>query len=70
MGNLKNIVLDPVMYAKMAMPLMEPQAIDTLIKNVLPLATLITPQYSRSRKIADRLDYFPGRNGTSSKSHL
>lgn len=49
----KNIVLDPVMYAKNGDALMEPQAIDTLIKNVLPLATLITPNIPEAEKIAD-----------------
>lgn len=48
----KQIVLDPVMYAKNGSALMEPEAIDTLIQKVLPLATLITPNIPEAEKIA------------------
>lgn len=49
----KNIVLDPVMYAKNGSALMEPEAINTLIEKVLPLATLITPNIPEAEKIAN-----------------
>ncbi|MBO1299344.1 MULTISPECIES: bifunctional hydroxymethylpyrimidine kinase/phosphomethylpyrimidine kinase [unclassified Enterococcus] len=50
----KHVVLDPVMYAKNGNALMEPKAIDTLIAEVLPLATLITPNIPEAEKIVNR----------------
>ena len=49
----KNIVVDPVMYAKNGCPLMELSAIDTLIKTIIPLADIITPNIPEAEKIAD-----------------
>ena len=49
----QNVVLDPVMYAKNGDALMAPEAIDTLIETVLPLATLITPNIPEAEKIAN-----------------
>lgn len=48
-----NVVIDPVMYAKNGDPLMEPDAIGTLISEVLPLADVITPNISEANHIAD-----------------
>lgn len=39
----ENVVIDPVMYAKNGCPLMNPDAINTLIEVVLPYADLLTP---------------------------
>lgn len=39
----EHIVIDPVMYAKNGCALMQPNAIGTLIENVIPIATLLTP---------------------------
>lgn len=47
-----HIVIDPVMYAKNGCPLMAPEAIDTLIKYVLPLAEVLTPNIPEAEKIA------------------
>ncbi|WP_276917528.1 bifunctional hydroxymethylpyrimidine kinase/phosphomethylpyrimidine kinase [Aneurinibacillus aneurinilyticus] len=47
-----NVVIDPVMYAKNGCPLMNPGAIDTLIKTVLPLADLLTPNIPEAEQIA------------------
>ncbi len=47
-----NIVIDPVMYAKNGCPLMNPDAIDTLINTVIPLADLLTPNIPEAEKIA------------------
>ncbi|MDO3677564.1 bifunctional hydroxymethylpyrimidine kinase/phosphomethylpyrimidine kinase [Paenibacillus ehimensis] len=47
-----NIVLDPVMYAKNGCPLMNPDAIDTLIEKVIPFADLLTPNIPEAEKIA------------------
>lgn len=48
----KNIVLDPVMYAKGGCPLMNMDAIDTLIRHVLPLVDVVTPNIPEAEKIA------------------
>jgi len=47
----QNIVVDPVMYAKNGCPLMKPEAIETLIKVIFPLADLITPNIPEAEKI-------------------
>ena len=49
--NLKNVVIDPVMYAKNGAPLMDPDAIDTLIAEVVPLADVLTPNIPEAEKI-------------------
>ena len=41
--NASNIVLDPVMVATSGSALMKTDAIETLIKELLPLATVVTP---------------------------
>jgi len=41
--NAKNIVVDPVMVATSGSALMKTDAVNTLIKELLPLATVITP---------------------------
>jgi len=48
----KNIVIDPVMYAKNGCPLMNPASIDTLIKSIIPLADILTPNIPEAEKIA------------------
>jgi hydroxymethylpyrimidine/phosphomethylpyrimidine kinase len=48
----KNIVIDPVMYAKNGSPLMDPGAIDTLIETIIPLADVLTPNIPEAEKIA------------------
>ena len=47
-----NVVIDPVMYAKNGCPLMDPNAIDTLIKHVIPCADILTPNIPEAEKIA------------------
>lgn len=49
----RNVVIDPVMYAKNGCPLMEPTAVDTLIKVIIPLADVLTPNIPEAEKIAD-----------------
>lgn len=48
----KNVVIDPVMYAKNGCPLMQPTAVDTLIKTIIPLADILTPNIPEAEKIA------------------
>lgn len=47
------IVLDPVMISKSGFPLLEPDACEALIKNLLPLATLITPNLPEAEAITN-----------------
>ena len=48
----KNIVVDPVMYAKNGAPLMAPDATDTLVGTIIPLADVLTPNIPEAEKIA------------------
>ena len=48
----KNIVIDPVMYAKTGDALMDPNAIDTMIAEVIPLADVLTPNIPEAEKIS------------------
>lgn len=45
------IVVDPVMISKSGYPLLAPEACDTLIKELLPLATLLTPNLPEAEAI-------------------
>lgn len=47
-----NVVADPVMYAKNGCALMDPDAIGTLIEEVLPLADVLTPNIPEAERIA------------------
>lgn len=47
-----NVVIDPVMVAKNGCPLMDPSAVEHLIKTVLPLADVLTPNIPEAEKIA------------------
>jgi hydroxymethylpyrimidine/phosphomethylpyrimidine kinase len=51
--NPKNIVIDPVMYAKNGAPLMAENSINTLISEIVPLADLITPNIPEAEKMAN-----------------
>lgn len=48
----RNIVIDPVMYAKNGCPLMEPEAVVTLIDTIIPLADVLTPNIPEAEIIA------------------
>lgn len=48
----QNLVLDPVMFAKNGSPLMEAEAIHTLIDRVVPLADVVTPNVPEACAIA------------------
>jgi hydroxymethylpyrimidine kinase/phosphomethylpyrimidine kinase len=45
------LVVDPVMIAKSGAPLLRPEAMDTLIKKLVPVATVITPNRFEAEKI-------------------
>jgi len=50
--NPKNVVIDPVMYAKNGSPLMAPNAAGELIATIIPLADALTPNIPEAEKIA------------------
>jgi len=45
------VVVDPVMISKSGYPLLQPEACDALIKELLPLATLLTPNLPEAEAI-------------------
>lgn len=47
----KNIVIDPVMYAKNGSPLMDREAVETLIRRIIPLAGILTPNIPEAEEI-------------------
>ncbi|MBU3129412.1 bifunctional hydroxymethylpyrimidine kinase/phosphomethylpyrimidine kinase [Clostridium tagluense] len=47
----KNIVLDPVMISKSGYSLLKPESKTALIKNLIPLASLITPNVPEAEEI-------------------
>lgn len=49
----KIIVVDPVMISKSGYPLLAPEACTTLISELLPLATLVTPNLPEAEAITD-----------------
>ena len=51
--HLENIVIDPVMYAKNGSPLMDMRSVDTLIREMIPLADILTPNIPEAEKIAE-----------------
>jgi hydroxymethylpyrimidine/phosphomethylpyrimidine kinase len=50
--NPRNIVVDPVMYAKNGCALMDPESIDTLIAEIVPMADVVTPNIPEAEKMA------------------
>ena len=49
---VKNLVVDPVMVAKGGQPLLKPDAIDTLKKDLFPLALLVTPNVYEAQQLS------------------
>lgn len=52
--NPENVVVDPVMVAKGGHVLMRPEAINTLKKEIIPLAFLLTPNIPEAELITER----------------
>lgn len=50
-SNVKNIVVDPVMIGKIGSVLLEDDAIESLKKKLLPLATIITPNMPEAAEL-------------------
>ena len=51
--NAKNIVVDPVMVATSGSSLIKTDAIKTLVKELLPLATIVTPNIPEAEVLSD-----------------
>jgi hydroxymethylpyrimidine/phosphomethylpyrimidine kinase len=51
---LRPLVVDPVMMAKGGDPLLRPDAIDTLRRRLLPLATVVTPNLPEAEALCGR----------------
>ncbi|MGE5584937.1 MAG: bifunctional hydroxymethylpyrimidine kinase/phosphomethylpyrimidine kinase [Bacillota bacterium] len=49
--SVPNLVVDPVMISKTRVPLMERHAVDALMRHLLPLATVITPNIPEAEAI-------------------
>ncbi|MFC7062481.1 bifunctional hydroxymethylpyrimidine kinase/phosphomethylpyrimidine kinase [Halobacillus seohaensis] len=52
-SGIKKVVVDPVMIGKMGSQLLRDEAIETLIKYLLPAATIITPNLEETARILD-----------------
>lgn len=48
----RHYVLDPVMVSKTGFPLLAPEAVDALRRELLPLATVVTPNVHEARALA------------------
>ncbi|MBW2255461.1 MAG: bifunctional hydroxymethylpyrimidine kinase/phosphomethylpyrimidine kinase [Deltaproteobacteria bacterium] len=47
------LVVDPVMISKSGFPLLKPNAVETLRTNLLPLATVVTPNAYEAERLAE-----------------
>ncbi len=47
----RHVVLDPVMISKGGAPLLEDSAVETLIQELLPLATVVTPNLPEAQRL-------------------
>lgn len=65
--NATNVVLDPVMVATSGDPLLREEAIETLKKELLPLATLITPNLPEASLLLNTSIENPEEAGTFAK---
>jgi hydroxymethylpyrimidine/phosphomethylpyrimidine kinase len=63
-GHRVPLVVDPVMVASSGATLLEPEAIDALVTQLFPLATVVTPNLSEARVLCD------DAAGTSSRCEL
>ena len=51
---IKHLVVDPVMVSKSGVPLLQPDAIKSLKKDLLPLATVVTPNIPEAEVLVNR----------------
>lgn len=50
--NVANLVVDPVMIAKSGHPLLKPDAIEAVIKELIPLALVVTPNIHEAQQLS------------------
>lgn len=50
----RNVVVDPVMRAKSGDPLIAPEAVDTLVRELFPLALVVTPNVPEAEALVGR----------------
>ena len=50
--NVTNLVVDPVMISKTGHPLLKPDAIDALTRELLPLALVVTPNVHEAQRLS------------------
>ncbi len=50
--NVANLVVDPVMVSKSGHPLLKPDAIEALIKELIPLALVVTPNIHEAQQLS------------------
>ena len=51
---LRPLVVDPVMVAKSGAPLLKPDAVDALVSELFPLATVITPNIHEAKALTGK----------------
>ena len=51
---IERLVIDPVMIAKSGAPLLRPMAVDALLRDLLPLALVLTPNLHEARALTGR----------------
>jgi len=51
---LQPLVVDPVMVAKSGAPLLKPEAMEALVKELFPLATIITPNLHEAKALTGK----------------
>jgi pyridoxine kinase len=52
-SGVKNVVVDPVMVGKMGSQLLEDEAIETLVDELIPMATIITPNLHEAARMLE-----------------
>ncbi|MGQ0809973.1 MAG: bifunctional hydroxymethylpyrimidine kinase/phosphomethylpyrimidine kinase [Nitrospiraceae bacterium] len=50
--NVANLVVDPVMISKSGFPLLQPAAIETLKKELIPMALIVTPNVHEAQQLS------------------
>ncbi|MGL4790816.1 MAG: bifunctional hydroxymethylpyrimidine kinase/phosphomethylpyrimidine kinase, partial [Anaerotignaceae bacterium] len=66
----KNIVIDPVMISKSGFDLLKPEAKDSLITRLIPLATVLTPNLPEAEVITgDKIDTIEKMKEAAIKIH-
>jgi hydroxymethylpyrimidine/phosphomethylpyrimidine kinase len=51
--NIRNLVIDPVMISKSGCVLLKPDAIEQVKRDLLPLATVVTPNIHEAQRLAE-----------------